>query len=197
MGKAAHHSDLPTERQATQASSSLEMVPETTFSSGFLEDTRTSSSIQRAVYAEFKPETPWEDVKVDEIARLTIRLRDLERERDLVLRAHAHEAVHQQFLELQRLGRLDGVTDDLRRLAQDWAFGANTAHSRAARRLTEIGVSLDRARARAVTACVDALATIDKSSHRIRRQRDAAEDDLRMQRQARERAEVPDAEVLE
>ncbi len=176
---------------------SADLDPGVTFVSGFLEQAGLASRIHAAVRADLKPTTPLEALLVEEIAELTTELRSLKYRRDLMLRARAFDFVHQGILNLQNLRRLEGVTDDLRALLDRWAFGSHEAHTKAAERLLALGVSLDGAMARAAAACVDDLDTIDQASSRVRRQRERLKADFQAQRQARARAEVPDAEVVE
>ncbi|MFN3144378.1 MAG: hypothetical protein ACE368_03505 [Paracoccaceae bacterium] len=197
MGQVAPNLTSSNARSGATAVQTQASDPELTFGSGFMDCKKTAAYIRNAVYAEFCPENPWEDLLVEELAQLTIKLRKYERQQDLVLRAHAFDFVHQEILSLQRLRRLDGVTDDLRALVDCWAFGSHEAHTKAAKRLLALGVSLDGAMARAAAACVDDLDTIDQASSRVRRQRERLKADFQAQRQARARAEVPDAEVVE
>lgn len=197
MGQVAPNPTSSNARYGATAVQTQAPEPELTFGSGFMDCKKTAAYIRNAVYAEFCPENPWEDLLVEELAQLTIKLRKYERQQDLVLRAHAFDFVHQEILSLQRLRRLDGVTDDLRALVDRWAFGSHEAHTKAAKRLLALGVSLDGAMARAAAACVDDLDTIDQASSRVRRQRERLKADFQAQRQARARAEVPDAEVVE
>lgn len=197
MGQVAPNQQSSNARYGATAVQTQAPEPELTFGSGFMDCKKTAAYIRNAVYAEFCPENPWEDLLVEELAQLTIKLRKYERQQDLVLRAHAFDFVHQEILSLQRLRRLDGEKEDLRTLVYQWAFGGPEAHARAAKRLAALGVSLDGAMARAAAACVDDLDTIDRASNRARGQRERLRADFQAQRMARERAEVPDAEVVE
>lgn len=167
-----------------------------TYRVSLLDEPTYFEEIHAAARAEFRPATPWEDLLVEEVAELTARLRVLAHQRDMVMRTRVHEILVEELSILHRLGRLEGTAQDPRALVHDHAFGSVTAQVRAKPVLEALGVSIRGVRARAIAASVPDLGALDRQIVMVERQRRRILDDLAAKRQARRRAEVPDAEEV-
>ncbi|TCP41260.1 hypothetical protein [Rhodovulum marinum] len=154
--------------------------------------------IRRLVHAQFAPDSPFEELLVEEIADLTRRMRQDEHRIGRILRARMRDIVE---AELYRSNAnipdprdRDGPRQ--RALSNAWAYGSPEDRLQAEAIITACGIEIEAVEARAWIASAKALDQLDRQIAANRRQRARAIEDLEALRARGKQQAIPDAEEV-